>query len=96
VPVGAAEATAEGVHDDSEGGAHKIHMPSPSYWPLIFALSLPIMGYGFVFKNWYLLAAGVLVAFFGLNGWAIEPSTEPEDHGSPPPLPGTPELEEVH
>ena len=31
------------------------------------------MGYGFVFKNWWLLAAGVLVAFFGLNGWAIEP-----------------------
>jgi cytochrome c oxidase subunit 1 len=74
---------------------HSIHMPSPSYWPLIFALSLPIMGYGFVFKNWYLLAAGVLVAFFGLNGWAIEPSAEPEDHASPP-LPGTPELEEVH
>ncbi|MDQ1478952.1 MAG: cytochrome c oxidase subunit, partial [Actinomycetota bacterium] len=60
----------------------KIHMPSPSYWPLIFALSLPIMGYGFVFKNWWLLAAGVLVAFFGLNGWAIEPSTEPDSaHG---------------
>jgi cytochrome c oxidase subunit 1 len=60
----------------------KIHMPSPSYWPLIFALSLPIMGYGFVFKNWFLLAAGVLVAFFGLNGWAIEPSTEPDSaHG---------------
>jgi cytochrome c oxidase subunit 1 len=60
---------------------HTIHMPSPSYWPLIFAMGLPIMGYGFVFKNWYLLAAGVLVAFFGLNGWAIEPSTEPEPSG---------------
>jgi cytochrome c oxidase subunit I len=72
---------------------HSIHMPSPSYWPLIFALSLPIIGYGFVFKNWFLLAAGVLVAFFGLNGWAIEPSTEPDDHGSHA-LPGTPELTE--
>ncbi len=40
------------------------------------------MGYGFVFKNWYLLGAGVLVAFFGLNGWAIEPSTEPDAHGT--------------
>jgi cytochrome c oxidase subunit 1 len=68
-----------------------IHMPSPSYWPLIFALSLPIMGYGFVFKNWWLLAAGVLVAFFGLNGWAIEPSAEPDDHGTPE-VHGTPEL----
>ena len=40
------------------------------------------MGYGFVFKNWCLLAAGVLVAFFGINGWAIEPSTEPEPSGT--------------
>ncbi len=60
---------------------HSIHMPSPSYWPLIFALALPIMGYGFVFKNWYLLAAGVVVALFGLNGWAIEPGTDPEPDG---------------
>ncbi len=59
---------------------HSIHMPSPSYWPLIFALGLPIIGYGFVFKNWWLLAGGVLVLLFGLNGWAIEPATEP-DHG---------------
>ena len=35
---------------------HSIHMPSPSYWPLVLALGLPIMGYGFVFKNWWLLA----------------------------------------
>jgi hypothetical protein len=35
-----------------------------------------------VFKNWWLLAAGVLVGFFGLNGWAIEPSAEPDPaHG---------------
>jgi hypothetical protein len=53
-------------------------MPSPSYWPLIFALGLPVVGYGFVFKNWWVLALGALIGFFGLNGWAIEPSTEPE------------------
>ena len=57
---------------------HSIHMPSPSYWPLIFAAALPILGYGFVFKNYWLLAAGVVVGFFGLSGWAIEPSTDPE------------------
>jgi cytochrome c oxidase subunit I len=78
---------AGGAGDDAElepagFDPHSIHMPSPSYWPLIFALALPIMGYGFVFKNWYLLAAGVLVAFFGLNGWAIEPSTEPDPSGT--------------
>jgi cytochrome c oxidase subunit 1 len=61
---------------------HNIHMPSPSYWPLIFAVSLPIMGYGFVFKNWFLLGAGVVVALFGLLGWGIEPPTEPEPTGT--------------
>ena len=56
-----------------------IHMPSPSYWPMVFALALPIIGYGFVFKNWWLLALGVFVGFFGANGWVIEPATAPED-----------------
>jgi cytochrome c oxidase subunit 1 len=60
----------------------KVHMPSPSYWPMIFAASLPVMGYGFVFHNYFLLAAGVMVAFFGLSGWSVEPSTEPSSHGT--------------
>ncbi len=68
---------------DPEGrDAHTlgIHMPSPSYWPFVFALALPILGYGFVFKNWYIVAAGVVVGFFGLVAWALEPQTA-EDQG---------------
>jgi cytochrome c oxidase subunit 1 len=57
---------------------HTIHMPSPSYWPLIFALGLPVIGYGFVFKNWWILALGALIGFFGISGWGIEPATEEE------------------
>ena len=55
-------------------------MPSPSYWPFVLALGLPIMGYGFVFKWWWLLAIGALIAFFGINAWTIEPAT---DRGAP-------------
>ncbi|MDQ1511279.1 MAG: cytochrome c oxidase subunit, partial [Actinomycetota bacterium] len=55
---------------------HNIHMPSPSYWPFVLALGLPIMGYGFVFKWYWLLAIGALIAFFGINAWTIEPATE--------------------
>jgi cytochrome c oxidase subunit 1 len=69
-----------------------IHMPSPSYWPMVFALALPIIGYGFVFKNWWLLGLGVFVAFFGANGWVIEPATAPEDA----PHEGVPETVGVH
>ncbi len=69
LPAGAAEAPAEKEH------LH-IHMPTPSYWPFIFALGLPILGYGFVFKNWWILAVGVVWLMFGMTGWATEPSTE--------------------
>jgi cytochrome c oxidase subunit 1 len=68
---GAAESTSE-----PESHGH-IHMPSPSYWPFVFALGLPILGYGFVFKNWWILAVGVVWLMFGMTGWATEPSTEP-------------------
>ena len=40
------------------------------------ANGLPIMGYGFVFKWYWLLAIGALISFFGVNAWTIEPATE--------------------
>jgi cytochrome c oxidase subunit I len=72
LPAGAADTiTDPEVH-------HHIHMPSPSYWPLVFCIGLPILGYGFVFKNWWILAVGVVWLMFGMTGWATEPATEPE------------------
>jgi cytochrome c oxidase subunit 1 len=69
---------AKGGSDAKEPATHgHIHMPSPSYWPFVFALGLPFLGYGFVFKNWWLLAAAVVWLMFGMTGWATEPSTEP-------------------
>jgi cytochrome c oxidase subunit 1 len=55
---------------------HNIHMPSPSYWPFVLALGLPIIGYGFVFQYWWLLGIGALISFFGLNAWTSEPASE--------------------
>ena len=54
-----------------------IHMPSPSYWPLVLALGLPISATG---SSSELVARGVgaVIVFFGLYGWAIEPATGPE------------------
>jgi cytochrome c oxidase subunit 1 len=81
LPAGGAVEVAE--HGAVEQGAVEpgsIHMPSPSYWPLIFALALPTLGYGFVFKNWWIVALGAVIGFFGVSGWAIEPSTEPDVH----------------
>jgi cytochrome c oxidase subunit 1 len=58
--------------------SHGIHMPSPSFYPLIVAAGLPILGYAAVFLNVWLLVPGLLLLMFGIYAWTLEPSTEPE------------------
>ncbi|MHB8512894.1 MAG: cytochrome c oxidase subunit I [Actinomycetota bacterium] len=70
VPAGA---QAEAHHEPS--GGHGIHMPSPSYFPIISALGLPIIGYGVIFKPWAAIP-GFLILLLGLYGWANEPASE--------------------
>jgi cytochrome c oxidase subunit 1 len=72
VPV---PAGGSGEQADDGHGAHAIHMPGPSYYPLIAALGLPIMGYGLIF-NWWLVVAGLVVVLVGFFGWVLEPSAE--------------------
>ena len=60
---------------DSHGEGHGIHMPSPSYFPFILCLGLPILGYAAVFKSPWLAIPGVLVLVFGMYAWALEPGT---------------------
>jgi cytochrome c oxidase subunit I len=61
------------------GDAVGVHLPSPSYWPLVAALALPIIGYGMIF-NLGLAAVGGVVLVLGIYGWAYEPPDDPEAH----------------
>jgi len=56
--------------------AHGIHLPSPSYYPLVTAVGLPIAGYGVLYQP-LLLAAGFLIVLVGAFGWVLEPPAEP-------------------
>jgi cytochrome c oxidase subunit 1 len=58
------------------GGGHAIHMPSPSYFPVVAALGLPILGYGLIFAVLPVIAVGVAALLAGFFGWALEPSAE--------------------
>ncbi len=60
----------EGGPDES--GHHGIHMPSPSYYPIIVALGLGLAGGLFVVNPW-LSAIGITIMSLGLYGWAAEP-----------------------
>jgi cytochrome c oxidase subunit 1 len=53
-------------------------MPSPSYWPIVAAVGLPVLFYGLIYNNLLLIGDGALILLAGLYGWAVEPATEPE------------------
>jgi cytochrome c oxidase subunit 1 len=74
VQAGAAPDHDEGheVHD-----GHGIHLPSPSYWPLVSSVGLPMMGFGILY-SWWLVGAGAIVLLVGFYGWAMEPSVAEE------------------
>ncbi|MDP9296804.1 MAG: cytochrome c oxidase subunit I [Actinomycetota bacterium] len=79
VPAGAADTTtterATGHGGGGGGGGHGIHLPSPSYFPVIAALGFPLIGYGVIF-NWAFAFVGAVRLLGGLYAWALEPSAE--------------------
>ncbi len=66
------------------GNGEGVHLPSPSYWPLVLAAGLPFIAWGLIFNLWLCLVGGALV-IAGIYGWVLEPATAPElDHGPGP------------
>jgi cytochrome c oxidase subunit 1 len=81
-------ATAEEILAELEANADPhIHLPSPSYWPIILALALPIMGYGVIF-NRLLIAVGAALVLLSMFAWSLEPSVA-DDTDYDPPADGT-------
>ncbi|MCU1373439.1 MAG: putative cytochrome c oxidase subunit I/subunit [Actinomycetia bacterium] len=66
---------------DPNFDASSVHLPSPSYWPIIVAAGLPLIAYGLIFTYWLAGLGGVLV-IGGIFGWGFEPSVDPDaGHG---------------
>ena len=75
-------ATAEQVlaHDPVDPAS--IHMPSPSYFPMVASLGLPIMAYGMIYRAYAFAVIGALAIVGGIFAWTFEPSAAPhDDHG---------------
>ncbi len=57
-----------------------IHMPSPSYWPIITAAGVALIGGGLL-SHYALSFVGGAIAMMGVIGWSNEPPAAPsEDH----------------
>ena len=61
----------------AHAAAGNIHLPSPSFYPVIVAIGLPIIAYGMVYKAYAVCVFGAIVMLGGLYAWVLEPSTEP-------------------
>jgi cytochrome c oxidase subunit 1 len=59
------------------GDGSRAHLPSPSYFPLLLAAGLPVIGYGLIFNMW-LCALGGAMVLSGFVGWALEPADDPD------------------
>jgi len=71
-------ATAEEIMAEQERNADKhIHMPSPSYWPIVLAGAVPIITFGMIYTHLIAVIGGIILLFAAF-GWALEPSTAPE------------------
>jgi cytochrome c oxidase subunit 1 len=80
-------ATAQEVLDDLHGRPDRdIHLPSPSYWPLVAAIGLLVIGAGII-VHLAIAIGGIVTVVVGLFGWALEPSVAPPTssvRGTPP------------
>ena len=68
--------------EESNADPH-IHLPSPSYWPIVLAVSFPVMAYGIIYTSW-LIALGGAIAIMALFGWALEPADAEQSDFDPP------------
>lgn len=67
------------VGGGSGEGEHNIHMPQPSYWPLVVSMGLLIGGYGLIY-NVAVAVVGGAIALIAVYAWSFEPVNEPEEH----------------
>ncbi len=84
LPAGGADdttaTTATAITSDPR---HGIHMPSPSYFPMVVAAGLPCLGYAAVFTDIRWVIPGLVLLLFGIFAWGLEPPTAPEPAGAP-------------
>jgi cytochrome c oxidase subunit 1 len=77
-PVPVVAGAANGDPEPAEEGPEHpdIHMPDPSYFPVLAAAGLPAIGFGLIYDAWPVAVVGALVTLGGLFGWSLEPVAE--------------------
>ncbi|MBK16260.1 MAG: cytochrome c oxidase subunit I [Chloroflexi bacterium] len=56
-----------------------IHLPQPSYWPMVVSIGIMLAAYGMIF-GLPLSILGTIIGFIGVYAWSLEPVNEPTEH----------------
>ena len=72
VPVGGGSGYDEG---------HSIHLPQPSYWPIVVSIGLVIAGYGVIY-NFAVAGVGVGIGMIACYAWSFEPVNDPDEEAA--------------
>ena len=73
----------EVIQFEEDNADPNIHLPAPSYWPMVLAFALPVMAYGVIY-NTLLIVAGGAIATMAMFGWALEPADAEASDFDPP------------
>lgn len=76
VPIATAEELAQ------PGDGKGVHLPSPSFWPIVMSVGLGIVAYGLIYTKLLVIPGGILVVA-AFTGWANEPSVDPRSGVAP-------------
>jgi cytochrome c oxidase subunit 1 len=60
-----------------KGDGRGVHLPSPSFWPIVMAFGFPFVAWGLIYNLWFCVLGGVCIVG-AIYGWVMEPSTEPD------------------
>ncbi len=66
------------VGGGSEEAGHDIHLPQPSYWPIVVSIGILIGAYGLIY-NPVVAVVGGLIGMVAVYAWSFEPVNEPDD-----------------
>ncbi|MQG18209.1 MAG: cytochrome c oxidase subunit I [SAR202 cluster bacterium] len=69
---------ASGASENSEDEKN-IHLPQPSYWPMVVSIGIMLAAYGMIF-GLPISILGTIIGFIGVYAWSLEPVNEPEQH----------------
>jgi len=56
-----------------------IHLPDPSYWPIVLAAGIALIAVGTV-SNFIVSIVGIIVLLVSIGGWAMENRAEEAHH----------------